>query len=172
MAGPYTWTNPTVNFINGNTYSVTEENNRGNDLLFLYANPYYLAFNSVTTALAGGPIQITLGGVEASNYGITIAANNLTIATAGIYEASWMITLNSNVDTTVLSSKLYHNGAEVRNNTQSNGTANNNAAGGSCLLSCAAADTVAIYATCAAVGSTTLIGSNHTFLHLIYRSAA
>lgn len=53
--------------------------------MFLYQRPYITAYNTVDTSLSGSYTQVTLGGIVASNYGFSVASNNIILPLNGTY---------------------------------------------------------------------------------------
>jgi len=139
------WTSPTVH-ATGDTLSVSDWNNLANDAIFLYQAPYGFYYNSVATSLPNNTVtQVTLGGIEASNYGFAISSNNAVVPLAGVYAVSFSSQPASSSG--VVLTEMWHNGsnAAAGSSSPAQGATSGGLSAGSTVLKCAASDTLGLY---------------------------
>ncbi len=99
----------------GDLFAVTDNNALANNEVFLYQRPYAMAYNSVVTSLTSATItQVSLGGLVASNYGISISSNNIIVPLTGIYQVDCAVAIATNATaSTQLLSFVKQNGTIV-----------------------------------------------------------
>lgn len=126
-------------------------------------SPYYLAYNSVNTALSSGAYgTVTLGGTTASGYGFTKTTNTLNIPYAGLYLGIYQVNTSGS---TLLGVQIQQNGANALLNVVNGGTST---IGGSGIVKCAAGDAFTMQAIATTGNPTTNTGPAQTYFHLTY----
>ena len=159
------WTTP-ITYPTGDSLEVSAWNGVANDETFLYQAPYGLYYNSVSQGITvNTQTQITLGGLEAQNYGFSISSNTVAVPLTGIYMTYFGVRVNVN---NLLTSSVLVNGYRNARSSTVSGTGYVPTATGSSLLYLDRGATLNLSAYCGTTSTTTTANKQVTYLHAYF----
>ena len=158
------WTTP-ITYPTGDSLQVSAWNGVANDETFLYQAPYGLYYNSVSQSITNNvQTTVTLGGIEAQNYGFSISSNTVSVPLTGIYMTYFCVGVAANV---TLRSGVFVGGQYARASTHS-GQAYSSSANGFSMLSLTAGANLNLSTYCEAIPPTTNASKWATYLHAYF----
>ena len=129
--------------------------------------------NSSTSVANTTATHVTLDGTTAVGYGFSISSNNIVVPLTGIYQCAFSIYYSS-AGSGLVQAIVYHNGVQVLAGSSTSSGLTAPEAAGAGLVSCAANDTLALYAyQTSGSGLTTSSGAAQlTYLHVNFLGSA
>lgn len=161
------WTNPTIASV-GAILPSTSYNAVANNTTFLYQAPSAAIYDTAGTSIANNTVtQVALGGTTFLKYGFTVGSNNLIVPLAGVYQITGAVL--DGQSTSFLLAIVKQNGANCLVGGHGPGTTDGASSVATGLVTCAASDTIGLWAYQVTGGSVTLNAiASQTFLHAVF----
>jgi hypothetical protein len=161
------WVSPTIH-VEGEDFSVTDNNTLANNEIFLYEAPYALYSAATNQSVANGTSQLILGATPVSNYGFSLSSNNAIVPLTGVYSVGASSGMLANSNIAPCGAAVYHNGGLALNGstaiTNASIGVSSSAAG---LILATAGDTIGLYIY-NGIGGAADTDAAATYLHIFF----